>query len=328
MARSSCSSGSLGKSRPVSVADDVLELGRQLAQVVGGQVRVLRGAVGLLGGLERVVEALALHVHDDPPEHLDEAPVGVPAEALVAGQRDEPVERLLVEPEVEDRVHHPGHRELGARADGHEQRIGSVAEALAGLRLDLVDRLEDVVPEPVRELLAGGEVVVAGLGRDGEAGRHRKAGVGHLGEAGALAAEQVAHRGVALGLTAAPGVDVALRRAVGTVGGRGSGLGHRAGPSRAAATRGRPRSGSQSVSERLYRRTRLDSGCGWVARATWRTTTRRTATRSRSSFGPPDPRRTARSAGGRPGPRWRTSRQGCRAGRARSRRRPTSGDRM
>ena len=138
---------------PGVLADDALELGRQGAQVVGAQVGVLFDAAGVLGSLEGVVEPLALHVHDDPPEHLDEAPVRVPAEALVAGQCDQPVEGLLVEPEVEDRVHHPGHGELGARADGDEQWIRGVAEALAGQRLDLRDRLEDVVPQALGELL-------------------------------------------------------------------------------------------------------------------------------------------------------------------------------
>ena len=80
------------------LADDRLELGRSAP---GGrrrvEVRVLLGAAGLLGRVERLVEPLALHVHDDPAEHLDEAPVRVPAEPLVAGQRDEAVERLLVE---------------------------------------------------------------------------------------------------------------------------------------------------------------------------------------------------------------------------------------
>ena len=49
--------------------------------------------------------------------------------------------------------------------------------------LDLLDGLEDVVPEPVRELLAVREVVVARFGRDREAGRDGQPGVGHLGEA-------------------------------------------------------------------------------------------------------------------------------------------------
>ena len=175
MARSSCS---FGIAREVAAGvglDDRLELLGEGLEVGGGEVRVLLGAVGRLRGLERVVEPLALHVHDDPAEHLDEPPVGVPAEPLVAGQRDQAVERLLVQAEVEDRVHHPGHRELRARADADEERVGGVAEALAGRRLDLLDGLEHVVPETVREALAGREVVVAGLGRDREAGRHREA---------------------------------------------------------------------------------------------------------------------------------------------------------
>ena len=97
---------------------------------------------------------------------------------------------------------------------------------------------------PVRQLLAVGEVVVAGLGGDREAGRGRQAGERHLGEARALAAEQVLHRAVAFGGARAPGVDVALGGDVRTVGGccgsgpswAGSLAGRRA---RSAAARGR-----------------------------------------------------------------------------------------
>ena len=173
-----------------------------------------------LGRLEGVVEALAADLHHDPPEHLDEAPVGVPPEPLVAGQGDEALQGLFVQPEVEDRVHHPGHRELGARADADEQRVGRVAEALAGPPLDLLDRLEDVVPQAVGQPLARIEVVVAGLGRDREPGRCRQPGDRHLGEPRTLATEQVAHLGVALGAAVTPGVDVALGRLVRTLGGR------------------------------------------------------------------------------------------------------------
>ena len=48
----------------------------------------------------------------------------------------------------------PGIENLAPERTRHEQRVGGVAEALAGQRLDLADRLEDVVPEAVRELLA------------------------------------------------------------------------------------------------------------------------------------------------------------------------------
>ena len=62
--------------------DEVLQGG-------GVEVGVLLGAVRCLGRVEGVVEALAADLHHDPAEHLDEAAVGVPAEALVAGQRDQ-----------------------------------------------------------------------------------------------------------------------------------------------------------------------------------------------------------------------------------------------
>ena len=192
-------------------ADRLLELGDERLEVRDVQVRVLgAGAVGRLGGLERLVEPGAVDVHDDPAEHGDEAPVGVPPEALVAGQGDEAAKRLLVEPQVEDRVHHAGHRELGARTHGDEERVAGIPEALAGLALDGLDRLQHVVPEAVRQRLAGGEVVVAGLRGDRESRRGRQPGERHLGEAGALPAEQVLHLAVAFGLALAPGVDVAL----------------------------------------------------------------------------------------------------------------------
>ena len=206
--------------------DDGPERIDELAQCRGVEVGVLARAVRRLGRLERMVEPLAVHAEHDPTEHLDEPAIGVPAESLVAGEVDQALQGPLVEPQVEDGVHHPGHRELGPGPDADEQRVGRVAEALAGPALDLLDRVEDVVPEAVGQPLTGGEVVVAGLGGDREPGRRRQPGERHLGEAGPLATEQVAHPGVAFGTPLAPRVDVALRRAVRAVGSR-AGSGHR-----------------------------------------------------------------------------------------------------
>ena len=202
--------------------DDRLELRRQRLEGGGVEVRVLLGAVRPLGSVQRVLEALAVDFHHDPAEHLDEPPVRVPAEPLVAREGDQAPERVVIQAEVENRVHHPGHRELRAGAHADEQRVGGIAEALAGPALDLLDRLEHVVPQPFGETLAIGEVVVTGFGRDGEARRGRQARDRHLGQTGALASEQVAHLGVALGAPFPPRVDVALRGLVRPLrGGRG-----------------------------------------------------------------------------------------------------------
>jgi hypothetical protein len=77
----------LGKSRPVSWRTISRNSAGDLAQGGGIEVGVLLHAALVLRLLPGLVEAVAVDAHHDPAEHLDEAPVGVPAEALVAGQR-------------------------------------------------------------------------------------------------------------------------------------------------------------------------------------------------------------------------------------------------
>ena len=268
MARSSCSFGSFGELAADGVLDDLLVDGDELLEIVDVEIGVLGAlAVLLLGGVERLVEAvvgdfravLALDdvrrdVHDDPAEHGDEAAVRVPAEALIAADGDEALERCLVEAEVEDRVHHARHRELGAGADRDEQRVLRIAEALARLLLDDLDGREDVVPEAGGKLLAGLEVVVAGFRGDREARGDRQTGVGHLREAGALAAQEILHPAVALALAAAPCVDVALGGLVGL-----AGVGHRSLVSldwelSRRRQRGAPERRCRTMSRTFYRR--------------------------------------------------------------------------
>ena len=129
----------------------------------------------------------------------------------------------------------PGIENLAPERTETSSGFFGVAEALAGPALDLAHRLEDVVPQARGQRLAGREVVVAGLGRDREAGRRRQAGDRHLGEARALAAEQVLHAAVAFGRPLAPGVDVALGGLVGSIGTGCGGRGHRDGCSSESA---------------------------------------------------------------------------------------------
>ena len=179
--------------------DEVLVLLAEAAERGGGDLGVVGDAVLLLGLVEQPVEVVALEVEHDAAVHRDEAPVGVVGEPGVAGLGGQALHRLVVEPEVEDRVHHPGHRELGAGAHAHEQRIRRVAERLAHRLLDLADGLGHLGVE--RRRPATVEVGAAGVGGDGEPRRHRQPEHrGHLGEVGALAAEEILllHRGLAV----------------------------------------------------------------------------------------------------------------------------------
>ena len=187
--------GVLGEVVAGLLLDDRLEPLDQCAQVVGAQVEVGLGAEGALGLVERLGEELAVDVEHRAAEHLEQATVGVEGEALVGAARGEAADRLVVEADVEDRLHHPGHGELRTRAHRHEQRVGGVTQAPAHRGLEPLEVLGDLLGEPVGlaalTRLLEGEVGPTGLGGDREARWHREPEVRHLGEVGPLAAEKV-----------------------------------------------------------------------------------------------------------------------------------------
>ncbi len=152
-------------------------------------------------------EAGVVDAEHHVPEHRDEAAVGVVGEVTATGALGEALDRGVVQAEVEHGVHHAGHGRGGAGAHAEEERVGGVAEALAGARLDLGEGDAGLVPEALGVGLAVLHPVVAGGGRDGEARGHGEAEAGHLREARALAAQQGLHRPVAVGLAVAECVD-------------------------------------------------------------------------------------------------------------------------
>ena len=116
----------------------------QLAQVVGVEVEVVGRALRRLRGLECVVEVLAVDAHDGLAEHRQQPAVGVEREPLVAAAGRETAHGLVVEADVEDGVHHPGHRELGAGAHRHQQRVVGLTQLLAHRALERREVLVDL----------------------------------------------------------------------------------------------------------------------------------------------------------------------------------------
>jgi hypothetical protein len=105
----------------------------QIPEQLRRDARIRGGTRELLGRLEKCVELFTGNVQDDPRVHGDEAPVRVVGEALVAGLLGEAFHRVVVEAEVEDRVHHPRHREFRSRSHAHQKGVCRIADPLAHL---------------------------------------------------------------------------------------------------------------------------------------------------------------------------------------------------
>jgi len=86
----------------------------------------------------------------------------------------------VVQAEVEDRVHHPGHRRARVGADADEEGGGRVAELGAHRLLEACEGGVRLGADLVGDALRPDERV-ADLGGEGKAGRDGKAEGGHLG---------------------------------------------------------------------------------------------------------------------------------------------------
>jgi hypothetical protein len=176
---------------PGLLAVDRLEGSDELLEVPRVQLDVLLHAARLLQLAQRMLETVGFDSVDHLAVHLDQAPVRVVREARVPRRFAEAGDRLVVEAEVEDRVHHPRHRDGGTGADRDEERVVRVAEPLARLGLEPVEVLLDLLREAVREPLAVLRVGATRVGRDRESRRDGHAELRHLREPDALASEQL-----------------------------------------------------------------------------------------------------------------------------------------
>ena len=78
-----------------------------------------------------VLTRVLLHPHDHVPVHLHKPPIAVPREPFIVAVGGQSQDGQIVESQVEDRVHHPGHRVARAGADRHQQRFLHIAEFFA-----------------------------------------------------------------------------------------------------------------------------------------------------------------------------------------------------
>ena len=162
-------------------------------QIVRGQFDVQLDALLFLHLVDELFKVLLTDLHNNVGEHLDKSSVAVPCPARIAGFLRHDLDDLLVETEIQNGIHHAGHRSASAGTNGNEQGILKIAELFTGDLFHLHDILEDLRLDLVADLAAVLIILGAGFGRDRKALRNRQPDLGHFREVCALAAEQRAH---------------------------------------------------------------------------------------------------------------------------------------
>ena len=153
-----------------------------------------------------VLKQVGVNTHNDVGEHLDKAAVAVPGKTRVLRLGDEALNGIVVEAQVEDRIHHAGHGEWSARAHRYEQRVVGVAELFEAAGLEVCLGGNDLIECAFGPDVAGTGVLDTGLAGNGKATGNRQTDAAHLGKVCALAAKHEVHGLVALSDTGALGV--------------------------------------------------------------------------------------------------------------------------
>ena len=188
------------------LAHQLLVFGDDLLQRIGPQFVVELHGLLLLDAFEDVLEFLLRNIQHHVAEHLDQAAVGIIGKAGILAALRQGFDGVIVQAEVQNRVHHAGHGELGAGADRNQQRVLARAQLLS---LQLLQPRQGGVHLNVHlRADRSAHVFATGLGLNGKARGHRQPGVGHLRQARALAAQHVLHLAVAVGRPAAEEIHI------------------------------------------------------------------------------------------------------------------------
>jgi hypothetical protein len=119
------------------------------------------------------------HIHHHIAEHHNEAAIGVIHKSRIFGESNHALSGLVVQPQIENGVHHAGHRKLRARTHRDQQRVLRVAESFAHPLLHHLELIAHLVHQIIGQSSAP-HIVAAHIGRDSKTGRYRQPDGGHL----------------------------------------------------------------------------------------------------------------------------------------------------
>jgi len=168
-------------------------------QVVDGKLRVQFDSTALLDLINGLFQQVSVHAHHNVAVHLDEPAVAVEGEPLVPAAGGKALDGVVIQAQVQNRVHHARHGNTGSRANRKQQGVVRIGEFLAHDRLDLGQGLLHV---RFQGIIQSHCVLILDtlLGGHGKARGNRNTQSDHFSQICSLAAQQILHSGMPIGL--------------------------------------------------------------------------------------------------------------------------------
>ena len=188
--------GIFGEVDPRMFFDDAFEVDNDLLDRVDAETRLMLNILLFASAVENLFEVVGIilrfrfQVQDNIAVHLDESAITVPGKVFVAGLFDEGLNDFFVDADVEDGVHHTGHRFAGTRPAAQQQWVGWIAVFLAHTGFGFSDSGQNLI---FQFCWIGAIVVVeigADVGGDREASRDRHSNAAHFRQVRSFTAEQ------------------------------------------------------------------------------------------------------------------------------------------
>ena len=132
--------------------------------------------------------SFGFYFHHNASVHLEETTVGVPRKLCIAGLLGKRFNNLVVNPEIENSIHHAGHRLTGTGAHRKQKGILEITKFFAHGLFDLGNICLNLGIESLGVFLTVVVIISANFSGDRETSRNGNSNAAHFGKIGALTA--------------------------------------------------------------------------------------------------------------------------------------------
>ena len=135
-----------------------------------------------------VLASFGFHFHHNAPVHLKKTSVGVPRKFCITGLLGKGLNNFVINPEIENGVHHTGHRLTRTGTDRKQKGILEITKFFAHGLFDLGNICLNLGIESLGVFLTVVVIISANFSGDRETSRNGNSNAAHFGKIGALTA--------------------------------------------------------------------------------------------------------------------------------------------